>query len=70
MPKANAFGLSSARLEILDRFIKSRYIDSGKIPGALTLIARRGEVVHFSALGMADVERKTPVREDTIFRLY
>ena len=70
MPNANAAGLSSARLETLDRFIQSRYIDTGMIPGALTLIARRGEVAHFSALGMADVERKKPVREDTIFRLY
>ena len=59
-----------ARLETLDRFIQSRYIDTGKIPGALTLVARRGEVAHFSALGMADVARKKPVREDTIFRLY
>ncbi len=70
MPKANAPGLSSARLETLDRFIQSRYIDTGKIPGALIVIARRGEVAHFSALGMADIERKKPVREDTIFRLY
>ena len=70
MPNPKAAGLSSARLETLDRFIQSRYIDTGKIPGALTLIARRGEIAHFSALGMADVERKKPVREDTIFRLY
>ena len=65
--KANAAGLSAARLETLDRFIQTRYIDTGKIPGALTVIARRGEVAHSSALGLADVERKTPMREDTIF---
>ena len=65
--KAKAAGLSAARLETLDRFIQSRYIDAGKIPGAVTVIARRGEVAHRSALGLADVERKTPMREDTIF---
>jgi CubicO group peptidase (beta-lactamase class C family) len=70
MPNPKAAGLSPSRLETLDRFLQSRYIDAGKIPGALTLIARRGEVAHFSALGMADAERKKPVREDTIFRLY
>jgi CubicO group peptidase (beta-lactamase class C family) len=70
MPQADAAGLSSARLETLDRFIQSRYLDTGKLPGALTVIARRGQVAHFSALGMADVERKQPLREDTIFRLY
>ena len=68
--KAKAAGLSGARLETLDRFIQANYIDSGKIPGALTVIARRGEVAHMSALGLADVERKTPMREDTIFRAY
>lgn len=68
--KAKAAGLSSARLATLDRFLQSRYIDAGKIPGALVLIARRGEVAHFSALGLADVERKQPMREDTIFRAY
>jgi CubicO group peptidase (beta-lactamase class C family) len=70
MPNPKAAGLSPSRLETLDRFLQSRYIDTGKIPGALTLIARRGEVAHFSALGMADVERRKSVREDTIFRLY
>ena len=70
MTKAKAAGLSAARLETLDRFIQSRYIDTGKIPGAVTVIARRGEVAHLSALGLADVERKTPMREDTIFRAY
>lgn len=66
----DAAGISSARLETLDRFIQSRYIDTGKIPGALITIARRGALVHFRALGMADVVRQQPVREDTIFRLY
>jgi CubicO group peptidase (beta-lactamase class C family) len=70
MSKAAAVGLSPSRLETLDRFIQSRYIDTGKIPGALILVARRGEVAHLSTLGLCDVERKKPVREDTIFRLY
>ncbi len=57
-----AAGLSPERLDTLDRFLQSRYIDAGKIPGALTLIYRRGEVAHFSPLGFADVGRETPVR--------
>jgi len=69
MPNASA-GLSPDRLATLDHFVQSRYIDTGKLPGALILIARRGEVAHLSALGLCDVERKKPVREDTIFRLY
>jgi CubicO group peptidase (beta-lactamase class C family) len=40
------------------------------MPGALTLVWRRGEIAHFSAIGMADVERKKTLKEDTIFRIY
>src|SRR5208282_807917 len=65
-----AAGISPERLQRLDHFIQSRYIDSGKIPGALTVIFRRGSQAHFSALGYADVERKKPVQPDTVFRLY
>ncbi len=68
--RAETVGLSSSRLESIDRFIQRKYLDTGRMPGALTLVARRGEVAHFSAVGMADVERKKPVREDTIFRIY
>jgi len=68
--RAETVGLSSSRLESIDRFIQQKYLDTGRIPGALTLVARRGEVAHFSAIGLADVERKKPVREDTIFRIY
>jgi len=63
-------GLSSPRLENIDRFVQRKYIEPGRFPGALTLVWRRGETAHFSAIGMADVERKKPVKEDTIFRIY
>jgi CubicO group peptidase (beta-lactamase class C family) len=66
----NATGISQERLQRVDRFLQSSYINAGKIPGALTLIYRRGEIAHFSALGMADIERSVPVRDDTIYRIY
>lgn len=65
-----AAGISSERLQRLDQYFQSRYIDSGKIPGALITIFRRGQLAHLSTLGFADVERKKPVRPDTVFRLY
>ena len=68
--KAEAVGLSPSRLELLDRFLERRYIAPGKIAGALTVIMRRGEVVHSSALGLADIERKKPVQPDTLWRIY
>jgi CubicO group peptidase (beta-lactamase class C family) len=67
---SNATGFSASRLETLDSFLQSRYIDAGKLPGTLTLLYRRGEIAHLRALGLADVERRVPMREDTIFRIY
>ncbi len=63
-------GLSADRLQRIDDFISEKYIDSGRFPGALTLIARRGEIAHFSAQGLMDVEREKPVTQDTIYRIY
>src|SRR5215510_10924450 len=63
-------GLSSEGLRRIDHHLLSRYIEPGKIAGALTLVARRGEVAHLSPLGLADRERGKPMRTDTIFRIY
>ena len=65
-----AVGLSKERLGRIDAHMRARYLDTGKLKGVLTLVARRGEVAHFSAMGMADAERGAPMREDTIFRIY
>jgi len=54
----------------MDRGIKERYLDNNKLPCALTLVARRGEVAHLGVQGFADVERKVPLSEDTLFRIY
>jgi CubicO group peptidase (beta-lactamase class C family) len=62
-------GVSRQGLADLDRHIQA-YIDAGKLPGGLSLVARKGEVVHFSAQGMADCEQRAPVRTDTIYRIY
>ena len=65
-----ATGLSSERLKRIDTHLQEKYIDTGKLPGALTLIARRGEIAHFSALGNMDAERSNPTTKDTIYRIY
>jgi CubicO group peptidase (beta-lactamase class C family) len=68
--RAEDVGLSSERLARIDRHLLERYIEPGKIAGAVTLVARRGQVAHFSALGLRDRERKHPMTEDTVFRIY
>ncbi|MGH2588177.1 MAG: serine hydrolase domain-containing protein [Dehalococcoidia bacterium] len=62
-------GLSSARLANLTRLVQG-YVDSGKIPGAIAVVARRGKVVHFQTVGQMDAEAARPMTADTIFRIY
>jgi CubicO group peptidase (beta-lactamase class C family) len=47
-----------------------RYVDDKKLAGAVTLVARRGQVVHFEKFGMADIRGKKPMQLDSIFRIY
>lgn len=63
-------GLSSEGLRRVDQHLMTRYIEPGKIAGALTLVARRGQVAWLSPLGLADRERRTPMRADTLVRIY
>lgn len=63
-------GFSPARLSRIDGFLKDRYVEPGKLVGALFAISRRGERVHTGLVGFADRERAKPMREDTIFRIY
>ena len=63
-------GMSEARLQRLEEHLKRNYIDNGRFPGTHTLVYRRGKVVHSALQGLADVERNTPVKDDTIFRIY
>jgi CubicO group peptidase (beta-lactamase class C family) len=61
-------GFSSERLGRIKEAVQ-RHIDAGNVPGAVTLVARRGRVVHFEAHGLNDVEAKKPMPKDAIFRL-
>jgi len=70
MVRPESSGLSGPRLQHIDRFIQEKYLDTGKLPCALTLVERNGHVAHSSALGHMDLERKRPLQEDTIFRIY
>ena len=62
-------GMSSTRLRNVSRLVQS-YIDDQRLPGAISLVARRGKVVHFETYGNMDDERQKPMRSDTIFRFY
>ena len=64
-----AHGFSRPALSRIGSWM-GRYIEQGKLPGALTLVARHGEIVFLECQGAMDLEAGKPVAEDTIFRLY
>jgi CubicO group peptidase (beta-lactamase class C family) len=66
--KAETVGMSSKRLERVNAFIKD-YIDTNQIAGAVTLIARKGKIVHFEAQGWRYKEENQPMEKDAIFSL-
>jgi CubicO group peptidase (beta-lactamase class C family) len=61
--------MSSARLRNVTNLVQG-YIDDQRLPGALSLVARGGRIVHLETYGSMDVERQKPVQLDTIFRFY
>ncbi len=63
-------GMSRPAFDRVEAHIKNRYIDAGRFPGTRLLVYRRGKVIHSSVQGFADLERKAPMRDDTIFRIY
>src|ERR1700730_10022504 len=63
-------GMSQAALDRLERHLKSHYIDAGRLPGTQLLFYRRWKKVHSTVQAVADAERRTPVKDDTIFRIY
>ncbi|MBI1390816.1 MAG: serine hydrolase [bacterium] len=61
-------GMSSARLDRLDRYIQ-KAIDDQQVAGAVALIARGGSIVHHRAFGMQDADEKIPMKTDSMFRI-
>ncbi|HTP86954.1 MAG TPA: serine hydrolase domain-containing protein [Bryobacteraceae bacterium] len=66
--KPEDVGLSSERLKRIHEAIQ-RHIDAKEISGAVTIVARRGKLVHFEAHGLMDVESNKPMQKDAIFRI-
>ena len=61
-------GLSSERLQRITQMIQRR-IAAGDIAGAVTVVARKGKIVHLSAQGVMDLQSKQPMSTSTMFRI-
>lgn len=64
-----AAGFSPVRLERLHGFMQ-QVTESGKYLGAVTLVARHGQVIDWRAYGYRDLAKTSPMQPDSIFRLY
>src|SRR5258706_15943773 len=66
--KPEEVGFSAERLKRV-RSVVQNHIDAKDFAGAVTLVARKGKVVHFEAQGTTDMESGKAMRTDTLFRM-
>jgi len=62
-------GFSSERLVRISDLMQ-RYVDEGKLAGAVTMLAREGDVFHFEPFGLTDIAKGSAMEKDSIFRIY
>ncbi|MEZ5821675.1 MAG: serine hydrolase domain-containing protein [Xanthobacteraceae bacterium] len=67
--KPEAIGLSGARLARLSDAFK-REVDKGTLPGATVLVARRGQIGWFDAIGRQSPSAPAQMAHDTLFRIF
>jgi CubicO group peptidase (beta-lactamase class C family) len=65
----NEVGFSAERLGRIGGLLKA-HVDRGQIPGAAALVARKGRVAYFEAVGFRDKEATAAMPKDAIFRIY
>jgi CubicO group peptidase (beta-lactamase class C family) len=68
-PLPLAAGFSQDGIARIRQYMRNE-VSAGKIPGAVLLIQQHGRPILFESFGMRDVDSKTPMTTDTIFRLY
>ncbi|NQX89862.1 MAG: beta-lactamase family protein [Halioglobus sp.] len=70
MVAPESVGLDGRQLARVGEHLDTRYVAPGKIPGSITLVARRGQICYLDVRGYRDIERNLPMTEDTILRIY
>ena len=64
----STIGLLPDRLDRIDTTIL-KSIKNGEIPGAVALIARNGQIGYHKSFGYADIDSKTKMQNESIFRI-
>lgn len=65
---SNVDGFHDERLERIDTAIEAE-IAAGKIPGAVVLVIKDGDVAYEKSFGLADIDSGRPMQTDAIFRI-
>ena len=65
---ARAAGFDPARLKRIDEFVQ-RLVAEGRIPGAVVMLVRNGQVEYHKAFGYRDLTTREPQRTNDIFRI-
>ncbi|TNC65514.1 serine hydrolase domain-containing protein [Rubellimicrobium roseum] len=61
-------GVSAERLDRLTEVMQG-YVDDGVLPGMVILVAKDGQIAYQRAFGHQNIESRTPMAMDTIFRI-
>ncbi len=70
LPTGNpkSLGFDPDRLQRIHTALQRR-VEAGEAPGYVTAIMRQGKILHFDTVGYRNIEAKTPMSRDTIFRI-
>lgn len=60
--------LDPAKLKLIPVRMQE-FVDRGQISGVITLVARNNQIAELDAVGYADIEKKRPMRTDTIVQI-
>ena len=65
---ATGTGVDAARLKQIPARMQ-KYVDDQSISGVVTLVAHNGQIVELDAVGYSDVEKKKPMKTDSIVQI-
>ena len=56
-------------MQLIDELMQ-RYVTDQKSAGMLTLVSQKGKIIHLDGCGFRDIESGSPMKTDTLFRIY
>ncbi|MDF7813570.1 serine hydrolase domain-containing protein [Hymenobacter sp. YC55] len=66
--KSQTLTAKPEQLPGIDQLLQE-YTAANRVPGAIALVAHNGKIIYRKAFGYEDVEAKTPLKPDAIFRI-